>query len=95
MTNKKYELEDILNKEQFNMKLGAKYFLLSMWNIAPAVAIYLVSSSFIFGMAGYFLACFFLYRYAFSYKRSGDHLEPFLIKYGQKFYRYIRYKSRA
>lgn len=74
------EIKEILAKEQFNQKLGLKYFVASGHFLSIAALFYLfdleATTSLIFLLATSLLT----YKYLFNYTTNGNQGEPLLLK---------------
>ena len=76
----KYDVYDILYKEQFKIKLPLTKYVFSMQNIIILLLSYLFSDSFLSFCIPYILLSLFAYRFFFSLTRNGEQFDIFVLK---------------
>lgn len=89
----KYTIDEILNKEQFKIKLNIRYFIFSGPNLVAFIAAYLFTSSFIFFICVYAFLMLGFYKFFFSLTKDGKQYNPLLIKKYANLMRVIRIKN--
>lgn len=90
--NQKYTLNEILNKEQYAVKLNVAHFLCSGANCLIVIFFTLIPISFLNACCLYLIAALFAYRFIFSYTKNGKQYEPYLINKFAKLQKKIREK---
>ncbi len=73
-----YSINEILNKEQFKIKLNVRYYFLSGANLLLLVGTYFVFEGFLNFAAVYSVSNMFIYRFAFNYTKNGQQFKPFI-----------------
>lgn len=76
----KYTLDDILEKEQFKIKLNVRYFLFSGSNLTALVFAYLIGSSNLTFCCIYIFSALVAYKFLFNLTKDGKHYQPLLIR---------------
>jgi hypothetical protein len=85
-----YDIKDILAKEQFKVKLGFTYFLMSGWSIT-ILAIMLVSGMDLLAIVSIYLFLLVMaYKFLFGFTKNGEFYEAYMYKKLAKFIRLIR-----
>ena len=80
MNNKTYTLNEIINKEQFRVKLSASHYLLSGTNVFLLLILYLLPISFLTFCCSYLFLSIVGYRFIFSFTKDGKQYSPYLMK---------------
>lgn len=89
----KYSLKDILNKEQFKIKLSVAHYLLSGLNCSILILLYIIPVSFLVCCCLYLFFSIFAYRFIFSYTKNGKQYSPYLMRKIGLFLNKIRKKQ--
>lgn len=89
----KYTLDDILEKEQFKIKLNVRYFLFSGSNLTALALAYFFSSSNLTFSCSYIFLALIAYKFLFNLTKDGKHYQPFLIKKYVNLMKEIRIRS--
>ena len=88
------DLDEILNNQQYRIKLGLKPYLASGINIIMMLLTVVLFTSLVAGMLFFLVISIFSYKFFFNLKRDGDHFLPFVYKKMESFSRKLRGKLR-
>lgn len=88
------DLDEILNNQQYRIKLGLKPYLASGINIIVVLVSVFFFTSLVAGMLFFLVISIFCYKFFFNFKRDGDHFLPFFYKKCDGFSRKIRAKIK-
>jgi hypothetical protein len=90
-----FDIKDILAKEQFKVKLGFTYLLMSGWNAIIFIVVLLSGLSLTMIISVYLFLLVIAYKFLFSFTKNGEFYEPYLYKNLVKFTRLIYIKIKA
>lgn len=90
----RYTLTEILDKEQYRIKLSPSYYFFSLHNLIVGGFCFLVIDSFLFSMSVYLLLSMFVFRYVFSMTKDGNQYDVLVLKYFIKIAIMTRNKTR-
>lgn len=89
----KYTLDDILEKEQYKIKLNIRYYFFSGTNAVAFAIVYLTTSSTMAFCVGYLIAAMCGYKFVFSLTKDGKQYQPFFVKKAALLMKTIRNKN--